>query len=44
MFKAVIYEVSTGETKTLTENTREALVTTIETWRSIGWEVSEFIA
>jgi len=42
MFKAELYDVASGDTKTVQEATREALMTTIETWRAMGWEVSEF--
>ena len=41
-FQAIIEENETGERKTVSEDTRAALIVTLQTWSGMGWTVQEF--
>jgi hypothetical protein len=44
MFTAIVYNIESGERQTVNENSREALITTLETMLTFGWHVDQFLS
>jgi hypothetical protein len=41
-FKAHLYQIDTGERKTIEETSRDVLVDSLATWLKLGWHVESF--
>jgi hypothetical protein len=42
MFTAIVYNIESGMRQTVRENSREALIITLETMLAFGWHVDQF--